>query len=174
MNSNSDNDVTANKTCSVDAEPEAVSCETSEAVGYGNPPKQTRFKKGQSGNRKGRPKQYPQDHALDLVRGYWDMKSIRVGGRTRKMPAPIALREVLFYRAMSGDIAAAKLWLANFKELEALKHPPPEMSPVQEFRNRVLTDEVLNRLPLYVLEMLATEARKEDARFRASQRKRTS
>ena len=35
-------------------------------IGYGKPPEDTRFKKGQSGNPRGRPKKQPKDVAAPL------------------------------------------------------------------------------------------------------------
>ena len=76
-------------------------------VGYGRPPKHTRFKKGQSGNPRGRPKGTPNlSTAITNV-----MKSkvpVRKANRTLLMPAPVAIAHKLFQQALAGDLKALK------------------------------------------------------------------
>lgn len=76
-------------------------------VGYGKPPKQTRFKKGQSGNAGGRPKGTPNlKTAIEKV-----MKSkvtVRKGTRRLLMSPVDAIANKLFQQALEGDLKALK------------------------------------------------------------------
>ncbi|WP_234035767.1 DUF5681 domain-containing protein [Erythrobacter insulae] len=80
-------------------------------LGYGKPPSATRFKKGQSGNPKGRPKgkrnsQIPYDHVLG------QMVTVREEGRKRRITAAEAFILQLTQRGLAGDSAAARSSLA--------------------------------------------------------------
>jgi hypothetical protein len=71
-------------------------------VGYGCPPKETRFKRGQSGNPKGRPKRAPTVHAvLDKVLG--GHVELREGERTKRVSKLVALLETAVNRILKGD-----------------------------------------------------------------------
>jgi Family of unknown function (DUF5681) len=71
-------------------------------VGYGRPPLQSRFKPGQSGNPKGRPRQSRNMRTIVKQVLSEDMQ-IREGGRLRRMPAMEALVRTLRARAFKGD-----------------------------------------------------------------------
>lgn len=80
-------------------------------VGYKRPPKATRFKPGQSGNPKGRPKE--SKNLADTVRDYLDgSTTVRQGGRTLKMKRRDVLVRQLFERTVKGDNRAAALLLS--------------------------------------------------------------
>lgn len=76
-------------------------------VGYGNPPKQSRFRKGVSGNPKGRPK-----GALNLATVLWRTLQERVvvneNGVRRTVPKLEAALKQLVNQAASGDLAAIR------------------------------------------------------------------
>ena len=77
-------------------------------VGYGKPPKNTRFKKGQSGNPKGRPKyksefECQRDMRAIFMRAAMTSISTKVKGRQTRMPALEAMYLKLFARAIEGD-----------------------------------------------------------------------
>lgn len=75
-------------------------------VGYGRPPKHTRFKKGVSGNPKGRPAG-THNLASDLAAELGESVPIREDGRTRRISKQRALVKALVVKALHGDMRAA-------------------------------------------------------------------
>lgn len=79
-------------------------------VGYGKPPKNTRFKTGQSGNPKGRPRK-PRDlgslinHELDTT------VQITENGVAKRITLRVAFSKTLVNRAVKGDHRASLLLL---------------------------------------------------------------
>lgn len=81
-------------------------------VGYGKPPKNTRFKSGQSGNPKGRPR--GQRNLRTVVTEVLKEKiTIREGDRTRTVSRLDAIVRVTINNALKGDLKA----LAAFIQL---------------------------------------------------------
>lgn len=77
-------------------------------VGYCNPPKHSQFKKGKSGNPKGRPK--GSQNLGTLLKATFDHKlTTTVNGKLTKMPLIQALITKLVATALSGNHAAMKL-----------------------------------------------------------------
>ncbi|MBL4544643.1 MAG: hypothetical protein JKP95_01895 [Oceanicaulis sp.] len=58
-------------------------------VGYGKPPKATQFKKGQSGNPRGRPKMQPKDVAAHMSDLLAEKRPVRVDGKTVMMSGEV-------------------------------------------------------------------------------------
>jgi hypothetical protein len=90
------------------------------AVGYGRPPVQTRFKPGQSGNPRGRPrKSPPEDPALSQIdpllaatlRVTSEGVAVNVGGRANTVGGEEAIIRTLMDDALSGDIRATRILL---------------------------------------------------------------
>jgi hypothetical protein len=88
-------------------------------VGYRRPPKHTQFKKGQSGNPKGRPK--GAKNLRTIVNGVLD-KPIKVHeeGEARSVTRFEALFISMYARAMKGDNRAAELILRAKERAEQL------------------------------------------------------
>lgn len=79
-------------------------------VGYGKPPKSTRFKPGMSGNPKGRPKgSATRNVRKDLQQVYLQEVVIENGGSKRRMPALTVLHQQVLRNALKGDPKAAAL-----------------------------------------------------------------
>ena len=81
-------------------------------VGYGRPPKHTRFRKGQSGNLRGRPK--GRLNATEALNRELDqMITVREGGKTIRMTKREAMIKRLAADAMAGKKYAVDAILAH-------------------------------------------------------------
>lgn len=87
-----------------------------EPIGYGKPPASTRFRKGQSGNPKRRPKNRRREIPYDAVLG--QMVTIREDGRERRVTAAEAFLLQLTQKGLSGDSAATR---ASLEAIEAAR-----------------------------------------------------
>lgn len=78
-----------------------------EKVGYGQPPRHSRFKPGQSGNPKGRPKaaRTLQEHVSEVFR---KQRKVVVNGRPVRMATIRIVLSAMVERAMRGDPAALR------------------------------------------------------------------
>jgi hypothetical protein len=77
-----------------------------EDVGYQRPPKNTRFKPGQTGNPKGRPKNV-RNFKNDLRDELSELITVRENGRERRITKLRALVKALVAAAIKGDMRAA-------------------------------------------------------------------
>ena len=100
-----------------------------EKVGYCSPPRNTQFKKGQSGNPKGRPK-----GSRDLVTTFMKAGNERIritqNGRTRTITKFKASMTQLMNKAASGDIRAIRELLKWCESLPVEQYaigPPPAL-----------------------------------------------
>jgi hypothetical protein len=102
-------------------EPVDGSCdEPTEKVGYGKPPRHTRFKPGQSGNPKGRPKG-SKNLATELQQQLRKMVTITVDGKPKRMTVQEVIARRLANDSMKGITKAIELLikLASVKSDEA-------------------------------------------------------
>ena len=91
-----------NTECSESATGTPLGHDPHRKIGYGNPPRHTQFKRGQSGNPRGRPRRKkPLSTMLDEL--LYRPVEVKEGGRKRKMPAVQALLHRLYVEAMKGD-----------------------------------------------------------------------
>ena len=94
-------------------------------IGYANPPKHTQFKKGQSGNPRGRPKEVKAHMPVSRIIRHSLSEEVQgqVNGKTRKMTKLEAIIEVQSAKALKGDTRAAKLVIDL-----GHKHIPPHQT----------------------------------------------
>lgn len=83
-----------------------MSDQSKDTAGYMNPPEHTRFKKGSSGNPRGRPKK--QDDIYTTLQRVLKRK-VRVNGADKQIPIREALIRRLRELALKGDSRALKL-----------------------------------------------------------------
>jgi hypothetical protein len=96
-------------------------------VGYGRPPREHQFKKGEpSRNPKGRPR--GTRPAPDLVAALLQPVTIRMEGKERKVCFPEAMIQVAQDKALKGDQRAAQTLINLMRELDILK-PQEVLSP---------------------------------------------
>lgn len=97
-------------------------------VGYRNPPRQTRFRKGQSGNPRGRRKGSGVRSAAEKV---LDRKvTATVDGQRRKVPITEALVLQLAQRALAGDLRATRDFLKIADQMAAVTPDPGRRGPL--------------------------------------------
>jgi Family of unknown function (DUF5681) len=103
-----------------DALPES---EPARSVGYGQPPETTRFKKGRSGNPKGRP-QGSANVATILAKTLREKVVINENGRRRTVTKLQAAVKQLVNKAASGELRALVQLMELAQETEAKQSTP--------------------------------------------------
>lgn len=95
-----------------------------ERVGYGKPPKQHRFKKGRSGNPRGRPRKIKpviRNTEADILKRLGEEKVMVQGKECTALEVELRM---LMAKALRGDLAAMKL-LDRKREAAGLIKPAP-------------------------------------------------
>lgn len=112
-------------------------------VGYGRPPVHSRFRKGQSGNPSGKPRNVTEmERAKTLVRKEcYRLITVREGDRVKRMPTLQAILRSHLTLAAKGNITAQRLALRTIQEIEAAVFGPPKASNAPSVES--LTDEQL-------------------------------
>jgi len=99
-----------------------------EEVGYKKPPKEHQFKRGQSGNPKGRPKK-PKTLTEALKRELEAEIPVTEHGKTYRITKVQALVKTLMHRSLQGDTAMMRMLLNQLKDM---KSPDPEFEALPE------------------------------------------
>ncbi len=95
-------------------------------VGYGRPPKHTRFKKGQSGNPSGRPKSR-KFGSTDVSELLDELVKVKAGGTAREMSSFEASLRQLANKAVNKDLRAIIKFVKLCEEYGVIA-PPPAMT----------------------------------------------
>jgi hypothetical protein len=117
-------------------------------VGYKHPPKHTRFKQGQSGNPKGRPK-HVRNLKTEFLEELGEVIRVREGDRELKISKQRAFVKALVSAAIRGDMRATSA-LVSFctrafgNEPEDAEPPPPTPDDL-EILNEYVGREVRRR-----------------------------
>jgi hypothetical protein len=94
-------------------------------VGFGRPPKHTRFRSGQSGNPRGRPTRRPtfkEDFNAELR----EKLSLRENGRERKLSKQRALIKALMALAIKGNVRAMTAVIASTRNFDLGQNDQPQ------------------------------------------------
>lgn len=94
--------------------------DTDPEAGYRRPPLATRYKKGQSGNPRGRPRNRRREIPYDTVLG--QMVTIREDGKERRVTAAEAFLLQLTRKGLQGDSSAAR---ASLQAIETARAKSP-------------------------------------------------
>jgi hypothetical protein len=118
-------------------------------VGYGKPPKNTRFQKGISGNSKGRPKR-ARDFDNELLQESKSFITINDNGQRRRISKLQGVVKQMTNKALTGNIPAARMYLGYYQQaherVDLAAGPQPNNSGKYDVNN--LTDEELMRIIL--------------------------
>jgi hypothetical protein len=129
-------------------------------VGRNRPPKQTRFRKGQSGNRKGRPKG-SRNMKSDLVEELSSGIAIHEDGKKRIVPKQRAMIKRVVAQAIQGDTKAVNNLISMLSKFvgEEIKAEPS--AKLDDAQGRVL-ESYRERLKAEILEELRQEERRTE------------
>lgn len=99
-----------------------------DVVGYKKPPKNSRFKKGQSGNPKGRPKNKINTFNDQIIKELATTVTVIENGKKKKMPKSQAIIKNMTNGALRGDPKAISQLLKFWSNLDQdLENPTTEL-----------------------------------------------
>ena len=94
-------------------------------VGYKRPPRHSRFRKGRSGNPRGRPKG-ARNFGTELQEALGQTVLVREAGAERRVTRRGAVVLSLLAKALKGDVRAAALLIAAEQRADAAKQGAPD------------------------------------------------
>jgi len=118
--------------------------EPAKDVGYGKPPESTRFKKGVSGNPRGRPKG-SLNVATVFTKTLREKVIINEHGQRRTVTKLEAAVKQLVNKAASGDQRSMSLLLDLARDAEAKQNLPGAQQPMLSAADQEIIDNILKR-----------------------------
>ena len=102
-------------------------------IGYGKPPKNTRFQKGNKDHLKRRIRRKPQDVATIINDTSKTPVEYREGARTRKATWPELSFRALLRRAVSGDLKSIEMVIKHFAYAQRVGDPGNQIIEVRDW-----------------------------------------
>ena len=134
-------------------------------VGYGKPPRHTRFKTGEaSANPRGRPRK---NLAASLIEGLNKKVVVTENGRRRKIAVREAITSQLINKSATADLRAIKMLLDLIKDAERQAGATTASEPAPRFTaaDEEVVEQLIERLRHQILtEMAADAASREQVR----------
>jgi len=113
------------------------------SIGYGQPPRHTRFRPGRSGNPNGKPKQ--RRNVRTVVEDILGQRiTVREGNRTRALTKLEGIILTMVNAVLKGDAKALTSWITLLRSLGMISEA--EQNLAGNWNLRVLTDEELAEL----------------------------
>ena len=85
-------------------------------IGYKKPPKHTQYKKGQSGNPKGRPKKVEASMMDQILDVFEEPVKVTINARTKQVPQLLVLIRQHMKKGIEGNTTSAKLAMNLFEK----------------------------------------------------------
>lgn len=124
------------------AAPRAASYE----VGYGKPPKASQFRKGESGNPRGRPKGR-RNLATELHQALSETVVVTENGKRKRLTKRTVICRQLANRSAAGDLAALRVLIPLITQAEAVEaNATNAEAPLDPELERTLTRALFKRL----------------------------
>lgn len=117
-------------------------------VGFGKPPRSTQFRKGVSGNPKGRPKKALEFFA-ELIREAKSLITINDNGRRTRISKAQGIAKQVTNKALTGDISALKIFFGSYQQAleRATLLEAAQASNLERYKDvKALTREELMRI----------------------------
>lgn len=115
-------------------------------VGYGKPPKATRFRKGESGNPRGRPKGR-RNLATELHQALSETVVVTENGKRKRLTKRTVICRQLANRSAAGDLAALRVLIPLITQAEAAEADATTAeAPFDPELERTLTRALFKRL----------------------------
>ncbi len=130
-------------------------------VGFGRPPRSTRFKPGQSGNPNGRPRG-AKNFAVAIEQELDSWVTVTENGRRRRISKREVIAKHLVNKAASGDLKAIPLLL---NEVRARENNPADAASAQVFdtpEDRKVLDGIIARIRSSLPESVAAPPTAEE------------
>lgn len=106
-------------------------------VGYGKPPRHSRFKPGQSGNPKGKPRG-SRGLRTELRAELGELMTITENGKSRRMPKRRVVIKSLTAKALKGDVRAAEKIMQLLIQAEGFEDARSERNRLSDADRQII------------------------------------